>query len=51
MLMIRLDLGTKGAWQKMSKELSMEKSEDEATDGDGVVTMNTHENINGSFYM
>ena len=37
-----LDVGTKGAWKKMSKKASMEKREDEAIDGDGVVTMNTH---------
>ena len=41
--MTRLDVGTKGAWKKMSKKLSMEKREDEATDYDGVVTMKTHE--------
>ena len=34
---------TKGAWKKMSKKASMEKQEDEATNGDGVVTMKTHE--------
>ena len=35
-----------------NKKASMEKREDEATDGDGVVTMKTHEKkINGAFCM
>ena len=38
-----MDVGTKVEWKKMSKKASMEKREDEATDGDGVVTMKTHE--------
>ena len=37
--MTRLDTIIKGAWQKAS----MEKQEDEATNGDGVVTMKAHE--------
>ena len=38
-----LDAGTKGAWQKTSKKVSIEKREDEEMDGDDVVTMKTHE--------
>ena len=41
--MTRLDAGTKLAWWKMSKKASMENREDEAINGDGVVTMKTHE--------
>ena len=41
--MKRLDVGTKGAWYKMSKKTGMKKREDEAMNGDGVVTMKTHE--------
>ena len=43
MSMTRLDAGRKGAWHKTSKKVSIEKREDEAMDGDGVVTMKTHE--------
>ena len=32
--MIRLDVGTKGAWQNISKKASIGKQEHEATDGD-----------------
>ena len=46
--MTLLDASTKGAWQKTSKwtskKVRMEKQEDEATNGDGVVIMKTHEN-------
>ena len=45
--MIMLDGGTKGAWKKTSKwtskEENMEKREYVAKNGDGVVTMKTHE--------
>ena len=41
--MTRLYAGTKGEWKKTNKNMSMEKREDETTDGDGVVTMKTHE--------
>ena len=40
--MRRLDSGTKGSWKKMIKKASMEKREDVAIDGNGVVTMKTH---------
>ena len=43
--MTRLDAGTKGAWKKTSKKVSMEKQEDEAMNGDGVVTMKAHKKI------
>ena len=33
------------------KKASMQKLEDEANDGDGVVTMKTHEKINGGVCM
>ena len=46
-----MDGGTKGALQKTSKKVIMEKREDEAMDGDGVVTMKTHEKINGAVCM
>lgn len=32
----------KGSMAKRSKKANMEKQEDDATDGDGVVTMKTH---------
>ena len=41
--MTRSDVGTKGAWNKLSKKASMENQEDEATEGDGEVTIKTHE--------
>ena len=43
MSMIRLDASTKGAWQKISKKASMENKDDGEIDGDGVVTLKTHE--------
>ena len=54
-LMTGLDAGIKRAWQKMStqmsKKASMEKREDEETDGDGVFTLKAHEKNNGAFCM
>ena len=47
--MIRLDPGTKGAWKKTRKKTSMKKKNDEETNGDGVVTMKTHEKTYGEF--
>ena len=41
--MSRLDAGTKGAWLKTSKKARLKKKEDEAMNGDDVVTMKTHE--------
>jgi len=45
--MTSLYAGTKGAW----KLTSMEKKEDEATNGDGVVTMRHMKKNNGAVYM
>ena len=36
---------------KMNKKVIMERREDEATDGDDVVTMKEHEQINGEICM